>query len=319
MFEALQVHITDDCNLSCPYCFNLKRSTHYLAANKILIAINDLFGERKNDFFLHFIGGEPLLYWDEIKDVLRSIWINRDFIPNHSITTNGKNINAQIINEFKILNTKITLSIEGRKERHQALRIPFSDTDYHNLLQNTQLLLRTIGSNNVIARLTLYRDLWDVTDEVEFLISKGIRHFKILPDLNISPDHCVNALAKLNHKFSQKIIDGQISIFPLNDQLLPNTKLACGVGESIICIAPDENFYPCHRFVYHKELILGNITNGLKQNALNEWSNGMQQLRKVCNLCPNVNRCNFPCPYPDRIKMNENWCNWMGGITNNYI
>ena len=112
--------------------------------------------KRKMISFCILLVGNSLVL-GQIKDVLRSIWINRDFIPNHSITTNGKNINAQIINEFKILNTKITLSIEGRKERHHTC-IPFSDTDYYNLLQNTQLLLHNRFNN--VMHTTLYRDLW---------------------------------------------------------------------------------------------------------------------------------------------------------------
>jgi len=314
MLNALQIHITNECNLKCPYCFNTIRSGRNLPPLKISAVINNLFAGRENDFYLHFIGGEPLLRWNEIKNVLRTNWIIQGFVPNHSITTNGKQLNAQVINDFKILNTKITLSIEGRKERHQALRIPFSDMEYAVLLQNTQLLINTIGSNNVVSRMTLYGDHWDVTEDVEFLITLGIRQFKILPDLNIMPDISYLALKKLKERFSERVLDGQISIFPLDDQLMPSSKNTCGVGKNLICVAPDENFYPCHRFVYNKNLIIGNIKDGLNSEAINNWSFLMKKLRLICHKCPSVNICNFPCPYPKLESIDPIWCSWMKGI-----
>jgi uncharacterized protein len=316
MLSALQVHITDNCNLACPYCFNSRRSSRHLTARKIIYAIDKLFHSRKNDFYLHFIGGEPLLYWHEIKKVLRYLWIKNGLVPNHSVTTNGTKLNPQVIDEFRILQTKVTLSIEGRKERHQQLRIPFPDILYDALIDNTRVLTRTLGSDNIIARLTLYQDWWEVTNDIEFLQQLGIRRFKIIPDLTLSKNKCSDALFLLKERFAEKIIDGSISIFPLDDQLKSTNQEACGVGEKMICLAPDENYYPCHRFVYNENLILGNITNGIHEESINKWAVKMQKLRKLCLNCANVSQCNFPCAYPDPDIIDSTWCLWMKGNPN---
>jgi uncharacterized protein len=313
MISSLQVHITDNCNLACPYCFNLKRSSRHLTARNILYAIDKIFHSGKNDYYLHFIGGEPLLYWYEIKKVLRYLWIKNGFVPNHSVTTNGTKMNPQVIEEFRILQTKVTLSLEGKKERHQSLRIPFSDSRYEALILNTRILLSSIGTDNVIARLTLYQDWWEVSGDIEFLSRLGIRRFKILPDLNLSQNKCSRALTILTARFADKILNGSLSIFPLDDQLIKSNHGACGVGEKMICLAPDENFYPCHRFVYYENLILGNIKNGIHEISMNTWAGKIQKLRKVCQTCTNVSYCNFPCAYPDPEKIDSTWCQWMQG------
>jgi uncharacterized protein len=314
MLEVLEVHITNECNLNCPYCFNLKRSGDFLSAREILKSINDLFEEQENNYFLHFIGGEPLLRWEEIKDVIRTIWLKNGFLPNHSITTNGKNLTKKIISEFEILKTKVTLSIEGKKERHLALRTPWSEDEYEELIANTKQLIKKVGPENLIARMTLFDELWNVVDDIDFLYKLGIKRIKILPDLKINPKNSTNAINMIHTRFKQMILNRKISIFPVDQQLLPNFASGCGVGEEMICLAPDKNYYPCHRFVYHKDLILGNLTDGINNNSFIKWSKGMSKLKSICETCTHCRICNFPCAYPDVTSINSNWCNWMKGI-----
>jgi uncharacterized protein len=212
-----------------------------------------------------------------------------------------------------MLGTRITLSIEGRKERHRALRTPFLEKDYEILVENTKLLVNKLGSSHMLARLTLFGDYWEVCDEVEFLITLGIRNFKILPDLGVSKEKCLQSLENLKNSFGKRITGREISLFPINVHPQEEATETCGVGESMICLATDLNFYPCHRFVHRKEFVLGSLDKGLDAYSLVVWKQKMDTRRNECRQCKHLSACNFPCVYPNPEAILPHWCLWLTG------
>lgn len=136
---ALQTHInnmilqvTQNCNLRCEYCIysgnyntrghSNKRMTFETAKKAIDFLIKHASG--KNDLFVGFYGGEPLLEFELIKKCV-------DYIEKEAagknigyiMTTNGTLLNENVIDYLVKHKFKITISVDGPKDIHNRSRI----------------------------------------------------------------------------------------------------------------------------------------------------------------------------------------------------
>lgn len=129
--KALYLHIAHDCNLACRYCFAEEGEYHgrralmsYEVGKKALDFLVANSGNRVN-LEVDFFGGEPLLNWQVVKDLVaygRSLEE-----PNHkkfrfTLTTNGILLDDEILEFANKEMANLVLSIDGRKEIHDLMR-----------------------------------------------------------------------------------------------------------------------------------------------------------------------------------------------------
>lgn len=129
--KTLIIEITEKCNLRCSYCVfddesKIKERSHGKKSISLKEAKDSVssFYERTNkeEAFIVFYGGEPLLEFEKIKDIVA----HADTISNkkikYSITTNGIPLNNEKL-EFLIKNNfLITFSIDGPKTVNDKYR-----------------------------------------------------------------------------------------------------------------------------------------------------------------------------------------------------
>ncbi len=97
----------DGCNLNCRYCVQGK---HLKEKQKTDPQIYDLINENA-DMRLVFYGGEPLLYFDEIKKVVEKCQ------AKFSIITNGKALTDEIVDFLNAHDFGVALSWDGRASK----------------------------------------------------------------------------------------------------------------------------------------------------------------------------------------------------------
>jgi sulfatase maturation enzyme AslB (radical SAM superfamily) len=103
--------ITNNCNLSCKYCYSLK--------NYKKIKKNNIYNFCKyldntlEPVTVIFHGGESLLEYDNIKFIINNV-VKKNVIYN--IQTNGVLLNEDKINFFIKNNVNICISIDGPKD-----------------------------------------------------------------------------------------------------------------------------------------------------------------------------------------------------------
>ena len=119
----LRVWTGFSCNMGCSYCFQKDMNTSCVppVSKKDIESLHKsilwYFAEsRENTLWLSFAGGEPLLYWEEIKSLVDLL--SRD-IPDIcvSITTNGTLFSADIANYAIKKKFRFTLSHDGEGQR----------------------------------------------------------------------------------------------------------------------------------------------------------------------------------------------------------
>ena len=129
--KALCIHICHDCNFRCRYCFADEGAYHSVrermsfetakAAVDFLIANS---GKRKV-LEMDFFGGEPLMNLDVLKQTVyyakeEGAKVGKKFL--FTTTTNALLLNDETIQFFNEEMENVVLSLDGRKEIHDAIR-----------------------------------------------------------------------------------------------------------------------------------------------------------------------------------------------------
>lgn len=98
---VVSIWITDNCNMNCDYCYvgeKGKRNMPLSFIEKIILFINrqqPLSGTEL--LYIKFFGGEPLMNFGFIKQLMSAIQMQKyNFPVRYSITTNGTLFNSEI-------------------------------------------------------------------------------------------------------------------------------------------------------------------------------------------------------------------------------
>ncbi|MEA3315066.1 MAG: radical SAM protein [Campylobacterota bacterium] len=128
--KTLVLEITEQCNLRCTYCifdedyqnerkhnsFNMSKDIVYKAIDNYKTRINN------KEAYIVFYGGEPLIRYDFIKDIVNYAKKILGDIVKFSFTTNGIYLTKEKIIFFKDNNFLITVSLDGDKNIHNKYR-----------------------------------------------------------------------------------------------------------------------------------------------------------------------------------------------------
>jgi uncharacterized protein len=126
-FTLLRVLLTDLCNLKCQYCkvcHNIKNpSLNPTPKEKLYKNIDLLFESHKKHKVIHITGGEPLLFFDRVKDIVsytRSNYPPRLYNYIIVVNTNGLLIaDYSKIAFLKKHGVKVIISLDGDREANR--------------------------------------------------------------------------------------------------------------------------------------------------------------------------------------------------------
>jgi uncharacterized protein len=148
IFETSQ-----NCNLKCSYCLyggsyfhQRKNSSKLLPFDIAAKTIDYIFGvigkRRKNELIIGFYGGEPLLNFDVIQQIVDySKRVFADWTLQFTITTNGTLLKDRVI-RFLIENRfNLMISIDGSEKNHDRKRVfPDNSGTFHLIMDNVKNL-----------------------------------------------------------------------------------------------------------------------------------------------------------------------------------
>lgn len=127
--EQLTLNLTENCNMRCSYCiysgkYKKQRihSKRYMSEKTALKAVDYFLNNCANEIYVGFYGGEPLLAFKQMKEVVEYIKSKTDRIINFSLTTNGTLFNEEIIEFFVRNKFSVTVSLDGPKRVHDRYR-----------------------------------------------------------------------------------------------------------------------------------------------------------------------------------------------------
>lgn len=313
--KAMCLHMAHDCNLKCKYCFASqgdfggerklmslevgKKALEYLVHNS---------GNRKN-LEVDFFGGEPLMNWEVVKKLLeygKSLESDNNKNFRFTITTNGVLLDDEIIAYINENMHNVVLSLDGRKEINDNMRLTCNDKGSYDLI------------------VPKFKKLVDNRDKNKFYYIRGTFTRQ---NLDFSKDVLHFADLGFDLTSVEPVVDNEDNPYALRDEDLPkifeeyenlaieyaNRKLAgddftffhflvdlkqgpcvikritgCGAASEYLAITPEGDIYPCHQFVGNEDFILGNILESkieIPQDIVTNFQNANVYNKKDCSTC----------------------------------
>jgi len=184
--EEIVIFITKNCNLNCNYCYVKDKHTESDKPNstKINNTLKFLLDNNKEIKKITFTGGEPLMYFEELKCIV-------NFLKNYNSKIEIRiNTNAVLLDEIKLkyLEEKeiiLNISIDGNKEIHDKNRVHLNPkiSTYTQIMKNLNLEKNNI-STNINVTVVLNPGYKHLFDNIKNLYNLGFKNYNIQVNFN---------------------------------------------------------------------------------------------------------------------------------------
>ena len=283
------------------------RAVDFLIANS---------GKRKS-LEIDFFGGEPLMNMTTVKAVVeyaRSLEASTGKTFSFTMTTNCLLLNEE---NRKWLNDNmynVVLSIDGRREIHNAVRKTPNGADAFDVILNNALEFRKIrGDKSYYVRGTFTAKNLDFCEDVLYLNDCGFDQISMepvvtdLPDLQIRKEHLPRIFEEYE-KLAAAYIDRRRTedkwfnffhfMYDLEGGPCVIKRLTgCGSGCEYLAVTPRGDIYPCHQFAERKPYKMGNVLEGTGYDmSVSEiFAGNIVTNKPDCTNCPAKYYCSGGC------------------------
>lgn len=292
IIKAICLHVAHDCNLRCKYCF---AGTGAFGGDRGLMTLET--GKKGIDFVLEasghrnhvevdFFGGEPLLNFQVVKDLVaygREAAAKRGKTIKFTLTTNAVLLTEEVQRFLEEEDISVVLSIDGRPEVHDRMR-PYASGkgSYEQVIPRIQQFAKKRPDSSPYAVGTYYYARGTYTHfnlnfdkDVDHLLNLGVKQISLEPVV-AAPDQpyafqeedipeIMKSYDRLGEDLLERRKKGEdFSFFHFNVALdggpcLPKRLTGCGAGHEYVAISPEGDLYPCHQFVGQEEFKMGSL------------------------------------------------------------
>ncbi len=320
--KALCLHICNDCNLRCRYCFADEGTYHtsdraFMSEEVGKKAIDFLIahsGKRKN-LEVDFFGGEPLMNLNVVKaivDYARSKEAESGKRFDFTMTTNCVLLNDETIKWLNEEMHNVVLSIDGRHDVHSAVRKAVNGKDCYDIIANNAMKFAKVrGDKSYYVRGTFTAKNLDFASDVLALNDMGFDQISIEPvvtdieDLKITKEH-LPAILKEYERLAENYIDRRkgdkwFNFFHFMIDLeggpcLVKRLTGCGSGCEYLAITPKGGIYPCHQFAENSDYYMGNVFDGdVDMSISDKFADNIVTNKPDCSGCMAKYYCSGGC------------------------
>lgn len=296
VIKALCLHVAHTCNLNCSYCFASQGKYHgdralmsFEVGKRALDFLIENSGTRRN-LEVDFFGGEPLMNWDVVKELVRyarSVEKQHNKNFRFTLTTNGMLIDEDVIDFANKEMSNVVLSLDGRKEIHDATRVDYAGKgSYDKIVPKFKELVESRGGQGYYMRGTFTHKNPDFTKDVFHMADLGFTELSMEPVVCASDDPMALTpedleIVKEQYEILAKEMIGRKKEgrgFTFYHYMIDLTAgpciykriSGCGSGTEYMAVTPWGDLYPCHQFVGEESYRLGNIWDGVINESLRE-------------------------------------------------
>ena len=311
--KAMCLHVSHDCNLRCKYCF---ASTGDFGEGRKLMdfetakrAIDFLIEKSYGRKFLEvdFFGGEPSMNFDVVMKTVeyaRSREKECDKVFRFTTTTNGMHLTDDMIDFINREMYNVVLSIDGRKEVNDRVRVRVDGTGCYDLItKNFKRLVDKRGNDkDWYVRGTYTKYNLDFSEDVMHLYDLGFEQISVEPvmadpkepyaiteaDLpRIFKEYEVLAEKIAGIRKSGKFINFFHFMLDLDQGPCAIKRLrGCGCGNEYVAVTPDGDIYPCHQVVGVEDYKMGNLYDGsFNMEMKNDFARAHVYTKPECKKC----------------------------------
>lgn len=337
--HALSLAISQKCNMGCMYCYAEQGSFGGAAKSMSLEtacqAIDTLLKDKVqgDKVQISFLGGEPLMNRKAITSATTYAYNKakeKGVKIGFSITTNGTLVRPEDINFFETYAFAVTISIDGAKNAHDALRpLKNGKGSYAQILKNIRPLLEKQHRMQVSARVTVTPNNLNLEDTLSSLIDLGFYSVGFSPLLNSSNGKGEMDKAALEQMLEQMIACGllfeqkvmQKKSFPFLNMINAFKEIQkhthrpypCGAGAGYMGVSAEGELAACHRFVNEPKGRMGNLQDGIDGNLQNTWlAERHVHQQSPCTQCWARYLCSGGCHH-EVIEKGRPMCDYIRG------
>ena len=310
--KALCLHVAHTCNMTCDYCF---ASQGKYRGDRALMTVE--VGKKAMDFLIEssgnrrnlevdFFGGEPLMNWSVVKEVVayaRQKEVEQGKHFRFTLTTNGLLIDDEIIDFCNREMDNVVLSLDGREAVHDRVRrTTQGEGSYKKIVPLFQRFVEQRGEKEYYIRGTFTRDNMDFTNDLYHMADLGFDKLSMEPVV-CSPDEPYafreEDLPFLMDQYEELAIEmlrreragkGLIFYHYMMDltggPCIYKRLTGCGSGREYLAVTPWGDLYPCHQFVGEEKFRMGDLWTGITEPQVVSQLEGTSLVsQEECRTC----------------------------------
>lgn len=302
------IHLTNNCNLRCKYCYQNK-SENEISFDNIKKLIDKEIEQKRDYVVITFYGGEPLLKKNLIYKTVEYIKSKKSKTKfYYGITTNGTLIDDEFLKLIKKNNfCNIAYSFDGNEKTQNLNRVTIDNKPTFDIVQRNAVKLLKLKKDIIAMVVVTKNNIGNLEENIKYLINLGFKKFNLLFDYSQKwNDEDFNIIKEQYNKVAElyynKILkEEDIDIFIFDEKIRTHIKEEyncnddCKLGMKSINVGTDGNFYPCMQFVGNSEYIIGNCEDGLDIKARLELIKKSGKENNICKKCSVNRRCKHIC------------------------
>lgn len=317
---SVSLNMAQGCNLRCTYCFagegdyGVKGMMSFETARSVL----EFFTRERKQFQVVFFGGEPMLNFDVIKQVVA--WCETQPCKfSFSMTTNGTLLNEEKLQWLKDKRFAINWSYDGQGLQDRQRLLKDKKTGSSALVERKLAAFQASLAQlrDFRLRTTVTRENLDALEE-SILSSLNSKNFKLHIARHAAQstqlaftDTDIAALGAIltrvvDHLLSERSYDKLLRLTTLNQQIRAihrgeTGKFACGAGVHYLTVSVQGKFYLCHRFNEDESENFGDVQRGLDREKLAAISAARKAKHEPCASCWMREWCSGGCFHEHKI------------------
>jgi len=352
--QSLVMNITNQCNLSCTYCYEFgqdkiatpqgKPKYMDLATAKTSVDFLLASSAGRNGVHITFFGGETLMNFKLLREVVtyaREQAAAQSKTVDFSLTTNATLLTPEIITFLSDNGIGVTVSMDGPADLQDKMRVYKNGRgSYKTVEPRVRALIANHRTRAITARVTLTAEVTDVIRIFRHLKNDlGFHEVGFAPaTTSVETDHTIseqgmNSVVAQFHALADEWLEyalrGEMHGFSnVSDTIAEliqgvNKTHPCGAGLGLMGVSPSGDLTPCHRFADSDEHALGNVTTGIDRSKQSDFlSRGHINSKYDCHSCWARPLCAGGCHheafvrYGDTGHANLHYCDWIRDWTN---
>ena len=183
---TLSLEIINKCNLNCTYCYLGEKKNTYMsletAQKAIDIAVHEANKQHDRTLMVYFIGGEPLMAFNLMKDVVdyaKKKCQETNLICKFSTTINGTLVTDEVIDFFVENTFEVKVSLDGPEYVQNLNRRDYAGTgSFEKIMKNLPLLRKyeqETGNQISVASVVTSNNYQYYAESFQFLLDLGIK------------------------------------------------------------------------------------------------------------------------------------------------
>lgn len=342
--NTLVLHVTESCNLMCRYCYHepgqaKPRAARSMDVDTARAAVDFLFEQSGSleDLVLVFFGGEPLL---NFRLISRTVDYANDKAAasgkkiDYAMTTNGTLLTDRHIGFLLDNRIGTTISMDGHEAAHDRFRrFPDGSPSYRAILPGLQKLLGKKERKPVVARVTLARDVGDLSASLFHLLDLGFSEVGFAPVTTgekpfqltgSGMSDLLDQFRDMSETFVRMALEDRFLGFTNLVDLLVNLHegevrvYPCGAGLGMFSVAPGGDLFLCQRLTHEASARMGDVFKGFDPQKVSEFRRDAGLVNKSdCKGCWAASICSGGCYHEAMIRQgnllspNLHYCGWI--------